>query len=482
MWTSASAARPGVATPGIPVEVGLLRRVLRLMSLAVVLCLLPVTASAQTGELRQDLDRTAEERQRTQEELREARAREGTAREQLAQIESEMAAAQDDLDGLEAELERARAAVEEAEQRAADARERLLEVQDRIRALEGEHAEKKARLDNRIRAAFKFGQVSFADTLTTAVDMADFLNSNTYVAHVLSGDRELILSVEELLAEVEAQRAEGQALRVDADRETAAAAAAAEEVERALEEQERLTALVAEQRREHAQALEALREDRASLEGHLSGLEAESSRIQAQIAAIARQQEEERRRREAEEQARREEQQREREASDACAEAQASDDEEAISEACEAPEEAPPSSGGASGGWTRPVDGAVTSPFGPRPSLGGFHYGVDLRGDVGTPIRAARGGTVITVVSGCHPTNSWTCGGGFGNYVVIAHGDGFATVYAHQSTVAVGNGQQIGAGQTIGAVGNSGRSYGPHLHFELYDGGVRKNPCNYIAC
>ena len=89
---------------------------------------------------------------------------------------------------------------------------------------------------------------------------------------------------------------------------------------------------------------------------------------------------------------------------------------------------------------------------------------------------------MVNAVGSCHPTNSWTCGGGFGNYVVIAHADGFATVYAHQSTIAVGTGQQVSEGQAVGAVGNSGRSYGPHLHFELYDGGVRKNPCSYISC
>lgn len=444
-------------------------RVLRLLSLALVLSLLPVAAVAQTGELRQELDRTAEERARTAEELRDARAREGSAREQLAAIEAELDDAQTALEALEEELARSEAEVEEAQARATAARERLLEVETTIATLERDHDGKRARLDARIRAAFKFGQVSFADTLTTAADMADFLNSNVYVAHVVAGDRELMEAVERLLGEVQRQRAEARELRVEAERETEIAAAAAAAVDRALEEQAALTALVADRRREHAQALEALREDRASLEGHLAGLEAESARIQAQLEAIARQQAEERARREAE--------QREREASEACEAARGSEDEEAIREACGDPE--PPAS---AGGWIRPVPGAVTSPFGPRPSLGGYHWGVDLRGDVGTPVGATRAGTVVTLVASCHPTNSWTCGGGFGNYVVVAHADGFATVYAHLSTVAVGAGQVVDAGQVVGAVGNSGRSYGPHLHFELYDGGERKNPCGYIAC
>jgi len=445
------------------------RQPLRVAALVAALSLLPMSALAQTGQLEDELDRTVDERERTQDELREARSREGSAREQLAQIEAEADEAKQRLASLEHELEEARAQVDAATERARSARDRLIEVEATIAELEGEYAQKRSRLDGRIRTAFKFGQVSFADTLTTANDMADFLNSNTYVAHVIAGDRELIVAVEHLLDDVEEQRVEAQALRVEAERESEAAALAAASVERALGEQEEMTALVAERRAEHAQVLESLREDRESLEGHLAGLEAESSRIQAQLAAIARQQEVERQRREAE--------RREREASDACEAARESEDDQAIREACGEPEG--PVGGG---GWTRPVGGVVTSPFGDRPSLGGFHYGVDLRGDVGTPIRAARGGTVVTAVGSCHPTNSWTCGGGFGNYVVIAHADGFATVYAHQSTIAVGTGQQVSEGQTIGAVGNSGRSYGPHLHFELYDGGVRKNPCGYISC
>jgi murein DD-endopeptidase MepM/ murein hydrolase activator NlpD len=105
-----------------------------------------------------------------------------------------------------------------------------------------------------------------------------------------------------------------------------------------------------------------------------------------------------------------------------------------------------------------------------------------LAGSVGSPVVAARSGIVVTAISGCHPTSSWGCGGGFGNYITIAHNDGFATIYAHLSKLSVASGSIVSAGEQIGTVGNSGNSYGPHLHFETRQAGVPRNPCNYISC
>ena len=130
--------------------------------------------------------------------------------------------------------------------------------------------------------------------------------------------------------------------------------------------------------------------------------------------------------------------------------------------------------------WVRPAVGPLTSPFGPR--WGRNHNGIDIGGGVGSTVVAARAGTVVGVINGCHPTSSWGCGGGFGNYVTVAHAGGMATIYAHLSSVSVFIGQQLGPGERIGGIGNSGNSYGPHLHFEVRDAGVPRNPCSYVAC
>ncbi len=86
--------------------------------------------------------------------------------------------------------------------------------------------------------------------------------------------------------------------------------------------------------------------------------------------------------------------------------------------------------------------------------------GIDMAGSVGLPIRAAAGGTVVVASSG-----GW--GGGYGSYIVIKHANGTQTLYGHLSRVSVSVGQSVDRGENIGALGNTGRSTGPHLHFEV---------------
>ena len=101
-----------------------------------------------------------------------------------------------------------------------------------------------------------------------------------------------------------------------------------------------------------------------------------------------------------------------------------------------------------------------------------FHAGEDIGAPTGTPILAADSG-IATVI----PDN----GNGYGNYIMINHGGGRVTLYAHMSGFAVSNGASVTQGQTIGYVGSTGNSTGPHLHFEVRVNGTRQNPSNYVS-
>jgi len=123
-------------------------------------------------------------------------------------------------------------------------------------------------------------------------------------------------------------------------------------------------------------------------------------------------------------------------------------------------------SSGAGVAW--PANGTQTSGFGYR--WGVLHAGVDIANGVGTPIRAAKAGTVILA--------GWN--GGYGNCIVIDHGGGFSTLYAHMSRLRASEGQTVKQGQLIGDMGSTGNSTGPHLHFETRVGGSPQNPTRYL--
>jgi murein DD-endopeptidase MepM/ murein hydrolase activator NlpD len=121
-----------------------------------------------------------------------------------------------------------------------------------------------------------------------------------------------------------------------------------------------------------------------------------------------------------------------------------------------------------SGGLIWPINGTVSSPFGPR--WGRLHAGIDIPAPIGTPIRAAKSGRVVIA--------GWT--GGYGNYTCIDHGGGMSTCYGHQSSIGVGVGQNVSQSQVIGLVGNTGNSTGPHLHFEVRINGSPVDPMGYL--
>lgn len=134
--------------------------------------------------------------------------------------------------------------------------------------------------------------------------------------------------------------------------------------------------------------------------------------------------------------------------------------------------------------WPCPGFYVLTSGFGPR--WGRHHSGIDISsgGISGASVVSSLSGTVTKVNTGCShnyaKSSSCGCGGGYGNYVLVQHSNGYSTMYAHMSSVAVYAGQSVYQGQTLGYVGSTGFSTGPHLHYEVRLNGTRVDPELYL--
>lgn len=121
-----------------------------------------------------------------------------------------------------------------------------------------------------------------------------------------------------------------------------------------------------------------------------------------------------------------------------------------------------------------PLEGYISSGFGyrihPISGLRSFHYGIDIKGDRNTPVESAGSGLVTFA--------GWS--GSFGKVVIISHGYGYETVYAHNNSIEVAVGDWVEKGQVISKVGNTGRSTGPHLHFEVHYNDKAVNPIGVL--
>jgi len=359
----------------------------------------------------------------------------------LAQTEADLAAVTADVDRGRANLNTIRA-----------------ELEARYAALERTRVDLSLTRERARQRALEIYMVGGQDlgSLVFGADQVTELSVGLqYANQVMDATDRLVkgLTALERSADQQATRIAGQEREMDADVELL------ESHEGVISE---LRARVAEQKQSVEQQLAQQQNQLAQLKEEISFFEDELVKLeqeQGRVEALIRQQQEEEAARKA--------------AAEAAARAAAEENDGGGGSDDDAADDGA-GSGGGSGSFIRPVPGRITSSYGYRihPIYGTrkLHAGVDMTASSGTPIKAADSGRIILA--------SWY--GGYGNAVIIDHGDGLATLYAHQSSLAVSYGDRVSAGEVIGYVGNTGLSTGAHLHFEVRVNGSPVDPVPYL--
>jgi murein DD-endopeptidase MepM/ murein hydrolase activator NlpD len=410
----------------------------RIIVVALCVTALAVPAIGALADPERDLDDVRERRQETQETIEDIERRRDVTLEDLQRIDLELSQLDANLAALQAELGGAQAALEEAEARLARTTTELIATERRLDETRSQlEAERKVFTD-RTRASFMYGgPMNMAGSMLDAGDVGEFGRALVYVERVMASDRDRVTRFAGMVREVEADTVELGLLQDKEAQQRTAAEAERNRVAGLVEQERALREQVVARREERQATLNALEADR---ERHLeiaAALEAESQRLEEELRRRA---EEERRRR------------------------------EAAARAGSQPATAPASSGQ----LQMPVSGRMSSGYGWRthPIFGSrrFHAGLDFGAPHCAPIYAAESGVVVTA----------SPRGGYGLTVIIDHGGGMTTLYAHQSRFAVSAGQQVQRGQLIGYVGSTGFSTGPHLHFEVRINGATRDPRGYL--
>jgi murein DD-endopeptidase MepM/ murein hydrolase activator NlpD len=353
-----------------------------------------------------------------QSKIDEAREREGVLSSQIADVTAEIRALEDDVASAETRLDRLESVLA-LHQRKLDGLNELFFTQtSRLEYLQRQHSAATERLNKRVVEIYTSDPTEPLSVVLEAASFKDMLDSLEFLDDIGRQDEKIAAEVAGAKVAMRKTREATRKTRNQV-RETTRQVEARTEEQRAV--RDRLTwsqRELATAKRVKQDALESTQATREEFLHEVEGLLAESAKLAAKIQAA---------------------------------------------QAGYSTSSAPSASG-----FVWPVHGILTSSFGWR--WGRMHEGIDIAVGNGTAVVASAAGTVIVA--------GWM--GGYGNLVVVDHGNGIATAYGHNTSVGVGVGQAVGQGQVIAYSGNTGNSTGPHVHFEVRVNGGAVDPLGYL--
>ena len=328
------------------------------------------------------------------------------------------------LKAIQADLDAANAHLKSIQDEQAKVNAEIRQTEEEIRKAQAYLEQRQKVLNLRVRSIYKFGQLNYLEVIMGAKSFSDFANRLELLKRIIQSDYSLILEIQDQKAKIEAKKAE-----LEQDRARLDALA---------EEAKKVQAEVAKKKAEQQRVLDNAKANKAAAAQMEQDLIARSNAVKDLIQERIRQAE-------AARQAQQEE------------------------------------SGGSDDNYVQgtgqlswPCSGVITSPYGYRthPIFGRtiYHSGMDIGVDYGTPIHAADSGTVIY--------SGWISG--YGNAVIIDHGGGMQTLYGHNQSLNVSEGQSVSKGAVIAFAGSTGNSTGPHCHFEVEINGQAVDPMGYL--
>lgn len=328
------------------------------------------------------------------------------------------------LKAIQADLDAANARLKSIQDEQAKVNAEIRQTEEEIRKAQAYLEQRQKVLNLRVRSIYKFGQLNYLEVIMGAKSFSDFANRLELLKRIIQSDYSLILEIQDQKAKIEAKKAE-----LEQDRARLDALA---------EEAKKVQAEVAKKKAEQQRVLDNAKANKAAAAQMEQDLIARSNAVKDLIQERIRQAE-------AARQAQQEE------------------------------------SGGSDDNYVQgtgqlswPCSGVITSPYGYRthPIFGRtiYHSGMDIGVDYGTPIHAADSGTVIY--------SGWISG--YGNAFIIDHGGGMQTLYGHNQSLNVSEGQSVSKGDVIAFAGSTGNSTGPHCHFEVEINGQAVDPMGYL--
>jgi murein DD-endopeptidase MepM/ murein hydrolase activator NlpD len=359
-------------------------------------------------------------RQQLQDQIGEASAAEAAALAELQGIRDRKSVIDARVAELDAQVATAEAKLAPLEAEAARITAIVDQLTIELAAVQLKLDEAQVRFDASAAQLYRSARRGASYDVVLAARPANLVQQDKYLDRVSEDREKLVRRVTNLRDDVNAKREQIAAQKAKADSAAAEAAAARDQIATLRAEIEPARAEAASQESAERSALESIQGNKAQYEAELASLQAASDSISSRLRGIG-----------------------------------------------SGPGQPGPCQ-------ARPVPGGISSGFGARyhPVLHytRMHSGADMSAGSGTPIRSCRAGTVV--IAGGQ--------GGYGNTVVVDHGGGMATLYAHQSRIGVSVGQVVNAGDVIGYVGSTGMSTGPHLHFEVRLSGNPVDPAPYL--